>query len=123
MEHGADEGAELLGQLVGTDEGARGIGEVALVPASSPINRSGALFYDMRRLYLRNDWVGYPMRKDNEPEKDNPLRMDNEETVDTKMCIRDSYFYRCIKIHKFEINKPFTFSEKMMYQLLATPQR
>ena len=33
---------------------------------------------DMRRLYLRNDWVGYPMRKDNEPEKDNPLRMDNE---------------------------------------------
>lgn len=24
---------------------------------------------DMRRLYLRNDWVGYPMRKDNEPEK------------------------------------------------------
>lgn len=39
----------------------------------------------MRRLYLRNDWVGYPMRKDNEPEKDNPLRMDNEETVDTTM--------------------------------------
>lgn len=33
---------------------------------------------DMRRLYLRNDWVGYPMRKDNDPEKDNPLRMDNE---------------------------------------------
>ena len=25
------------------------------------------------------------MRKDNEPEKDNPLRMDNEETVDTTM--------------------------------------
>lgn len=38
---------------------------------------------DMRRLYLRNDWVGYPMRKDNDPEKDNPLRMDNEETIDT----------------------------------------
>ena len=30
---------------VDTDEGARHIGEVALVPASSPINRSGALFY------------------------------------------------------------------------------
>ena len=29
----------------GADEGARSIGEVALVPASSPINRSGALFY------------------------------------------------------------------------------
>lgn len=38
---------------------------------------------DMRRLYLRNDWVGHPLRKDNDPEKDNPLRMDNEETVDT----------------------------------------
>ena len=29
-----------------TDEGARSIGEVALVPASSPINRSGKLFYN-----------------------------------------------------------------------------
>ncbi|WP_420186498.1 NADH-quinone oxidoreductase subunit D [Bacteroides pyogenes] len=38
---------------------------------------------DMRRLYLRNDWVGYPLRKDNDPEKENPLRMDNEETFDT----------------------------------------
>lgn len=38
---------------------------------------------DMRRLYLRNDWVGYPLRKDDDPEKENPLRMDNEETIDT----------------------------------------
>lgn len=38
---------------------------------------------DMRRLYLRNDWVGYPLRKDNDPEKDNPLRMTNEKTTDT----------------------------------------
>ena len=38
---------------------------------------------DMRRLYLRNDWVGYPMRKDDDPEAQNPLRMDNEETIDT----------------------------------------
>ena len=45
MEHGAEEGADLLGQLLDTDEGAHSIGEVALVPASSPINRSGALFY------------------------------------------------------------------------------
>ena len=45
VEHGAEEGADLLGQLLDTDEGARHIGEVALVPASSPINRSGALFY------------------------------------------------------------------------------
>ena len=38
---------------------------------------------DMRRLFLRNDWVGYPLRKDNDPEKENPLRMSNEETLDT----------------------------------------
>lgn len=38
---------------------------------------------DMRRLYLRNDWVGHPLRKDNQPEQENPLRMTNEETVDT----------------------------------------
>ena len=48
VEHGADEGAELLGRLLDTDEGARSIGEVALVPASSPINRSGALCYSTR---------------------------------------------------------------------------
>jgi NADH-quinone oxidoreductase subunit C/D len=37
---------------------------------------------DMRRIFLRNDWVGYPLRKDDKPEEENPLRMDNEETVD-----------------------------------------
>jgi NADH-quinone oxidoreductase subunit C/D len=38
---------------------------------------------DMRRLYLRSDWNGYPMRKDDDPEANNPLRMDNEPTIDT----------------------------------------
>ncbi len=38
---------------------------------------------DMRRLFLREDWVGFPLRKDNNPEAENPLRMDNEETIDT----------------------------------------
>ena len=46
VEHGAEKGDDLLGQLLDTDEGSRSIGEVALVPASSPINRSGVLFYD-----------------------------------------------------------------------------
>ena len=46
VEHGADEGADLLGQLLDTDEGARHSGEVALVPASSPINRCGKRFYN-----------------------------------------------------------------------------
>lgn len=46
VEHGAAQNADLLGELLDSDEGARRIGEVALVPASSPINRSGLLFYN-----------------------------------------------------------------------------
>lgn len=39
---------------------------------------------DMRRLYLRDDWVGYPLRKDYDmSEAVNPLRMSNEEAIDT----------------------------------------
>lgn len=38
---------------------------------------------DMRRIYMREDWVGYPFRKDDETEKNNPLRMDNEPLADT----------------------------------------
>lgn len=45
VEYHADKNEELLGHLLDTDEGARHIGEVALVPASSPINQSGILFY------------------------------------------------------------------------------
>ena len=40
---------------------------------------------DMRRLYLRNDWVGYPLRKDyNEDEAINPIRMENETPEDVQ---------------------------------------
>ena len=42
--YGAEENEALLGEILDTDEGARHIGEVALVPASSPINRSGVIF-------------------------------------------------------------------------------
>ncbi len=41
---------------------------------------------DMRRIFLREDWVGYPMRKDNDPIKDNPFdpkHMTNEPLADT----------------------------------------
>lgn len=37
---------------------------------------------DMRRIFMREDWVGYPFRKDDDPEKQNPLRMDNEPLAD-----------------------------------------
>jgi aminopeptidase len=42
----ADRGADVLHALLETDEGARRLGEVALVPHSSPISRSGLLFFD-----------------------------------------------------------------------------
>jgi aminopeptidase len=42
----AGKGEETLQKLIETDEGARGIGEVALVPHSSPISRRGHLFYN-----------------------------------------------------------------------------
>ncbi len=42
----AEEGYETLKHLLDTDEGARYLGEVALVPHSSPISQSGILFYN-----------------------------------------------------------------------------
>lgn len=44
VEASASTGQEVLERMIGTDEGARRLGEVALVPASSPISRSGLLF-------------------------------------------------------------------------------
>ena len=46
VEAKADEGEEVFLQLIDTDEGARRLGEVALVPHSSPISSSGLLFYN-----------------------------------------------------------------------------
>ncbi|QPC45749.1 aminopeptidase [Mangrovibacillus cuniculi] len=42
----AEEGQEILQRLVDTDEGAKYLGEVALVPHQSPISDSGVLFYN-----------------------------------------------------------------------------
>jgi len=42
----AEEGYETLQQLLDTDEGARYIGEVALVPHESPISQTNILFYN-----------------------------------------------------------------------------
>ncbi|HYZ63872.1 MAG TPA: aminopeptidase [Acetobacteraceae bacterium] len=39
-------GNEVLERVLGTDEGARRLGEVALVPHSSPISQSGLLFFN-----------------------------------------------------------------------------
>ncbi len=42
----ASKGEEVLLKVLETDEGARRLGEVALVPHSSPISASGILFYN-----------------------------------------------------------------------------
>jgi aminopeptidase len=42
----ASENREVIAKLLETDDGARRLGEVALVPASSPIARSKLLFYN-----------------------------------------------------------------------------
>jgi len=46
VEWGAEKNAELLTELINMDEGAGYLGECALVPYSSPIRRSGLLFYN-----------------------------------------------------------------------------
>jgi aminopeptidase len=46
VEASASSGEEVLRKVLDTDEGARRLGEVALVPFSSPISRGGLLFYN-----------------------------------------------------------------------------
>ena len=46
VEANATRGADVLQRLIDTDEGARRLGEVALVPHSSPISQSGILYYN-----------------------------------------------------------------------------
>ncbi len=52
VEANADKGRDVLRKLLETDEGARRLGEVALVPESSPVAKSGLLFYNI--LYDEN---------------------------------------------------------------------
>ncbi|MGU3574181.1 aminopeptidase [Brucellaceae bacterium C25G] len=46
VEAKASRGEEVLNKVLDTDEGSRHLGEVALVPHSSPISKSGLLFYN-----------------------------------------------------------------------------
>ena len=46
VETGAKQGADVLKEMVSMDEGASYLGECALVPYSSPIRKSGILFYN-----------------------------------------------------------------------------
>ena len=42
----AEKGKELLDKMIGMDEGAAMLGELALIPKNSPINESGILYYE-----------------------------------------------------------------------------
>jgi aminopeptidase len=46
VEATATAGEDVLNRLISTDDGARRLGEVALVPHSSPIAQSGVLFWN-----------------------------------------------------------------------------
>ncbi|MDC1296626.1 aminopeptidase [Alphaproteobacteria bacterium] len=46
IESKASKGSEILTKVLNSDEGARRIGEVALVPDSSPISKSGLIYYN-----------------------------------------------------------------------------
>jgi aminopeptidase len=46
IDFSAEQGQEVLESLLDTDEGARSLGEVALVPDPSPISQSGIIFYN-----------------------------------------------------------------------------
>ena len=46
VEWDAETGKDLLTQMLTMDEGAAKLGELALIPVNSPINRTGILFYN-----------------------------------------------------------------------------
>lgn len=46
VDYGAGSGVDTLKEILDTDEGARRLGEVALVPHDSPISNTGILFYN-----------------------------------------------------------------------------
>ena len=46
IDFSAEQGQEVLETLLNTDEGARSLGEIALVPDPSPISQSGIIFYN-----------------------------------------------------------------------------
>ncbi len=46
VSHTAEKGDELLEKMINMDDGAKMLGELALIPCNSPINNTGILFYE-----------------------------------------------------------------------------
>ena len=108
MDWGEEGGLGVIYQLVSTTTGKQVALKTATTDRERPIvpsvsdlwdianiyEREAYDFYgiiftghpDLRRIYMREDWVGFPFRKDNDPEKDNPLRMTNEPLTDEAPC-------------------------------------
>lgn len=108
MDWGEEGGLGVIYQLVSTTTGKQVVLKTATTDRERPIvpsvsdlwdianiyEREAYDFYgiiftghpDLRRIYMREDWVGFPFRKDNDPEKDNPLRMTNEPLTDEAPC-------------------------------------
>lgn len=64
---------------------------------------------DMRRLFLRSDWVGYPLRKDYDDAPNiNPVRLDHEPIEDTTVSYVEEADGKIVEKHH-EIFKPEEF--------------
>ncbi len=82
VEFGADTNREMLEQYLNFDDGARALGEVALVDSSSPIFRSGKVFYNI--LFDENASCHIALGNGYADCIENGIRMSDDELCETR---------------------------------------
>ncbi len=82
VEFGADTNREMLEQYLNFDDGARTLGEVALVDSSSPIFRSGKVFYSI--LFDENASCHIALGNGYADCIENGIRMSDDELCETR---------------------------------------